>query len=484
VTAPGTIDYTPPGPVLGAFLRSDRFVRFVCGPFGSGKTVACCIEIFRRACEQRPGPDGVRRTRWMVVRSTYPQLRRTTIPTWQSWFDDRFGSFTWGPPPAHRLVLPLDDGTVVDADVQFVALDGADAEADLRGFEGTGIFFNEVKEIPKGIIDFALGRVGRFPAAKDGGPTWYGIIGDTNPPDSESWYYRLAEEEKPEGWAFFRQPGGVLDVDGRWAANPKAENLANLPSDYYLNQLAGQSTDWIKVYLAGQYGFSLDGRPVYPEWRDSVHVARDPLAPIVELPLLLGLDFGLTPAAVLGQRTASGQWRIIDELVTDDMGVVRFSELLAARLAQKYPRMIVEAWGDPAGNARAQTDERTCLQLVRQHAGIRAVAAPTNDFTARREAVASALNRLVDGEPGLLLSPRCAMLRKGFAGGYHYRRIQVAGDDRVHDRPEKNAYSHPHDALQYLLSGGGEARAILGRRERRDRVRPERSEHSYNVHAW
>ena len=37
-------------------------------------------------------------------------------------------------------------------------------------------------------------------------------------------------------------------------------------------------------------------------------------------------------------------------------------------------------------------------------------------------------NRLVDGDPGLLLSPHCKVLRNGFAGGYHYRRVKVAGD--------------------------------------------------------
>jgi hypothetical protein len=62
-----------------------------------------------------------------------------------------------------------------------------------------------------------------------------------------------------------------------------------------------------------------------------------------------------------------------------------------------------------------------------------------------------------------LVSPACKVLRKGFAGGYHYRRLKVAGDDRYQDQPNKNEFSHVHDALQYALSGGGEARA-LGRR--------------------
>ncbi len=76
-----TIDYMPDGPVLSKYLKSDAFMRVIVGPFGSGKTVASCVEIFRRAYEQKPGPDKVRRSRWLVVRNAYPRLTTTTIPT-------------------------------------------------------------------------------------------------------------------------------------------------------------------------------------------------------------------------------------------------------------------------------------------------------------------------------------------------------------------------------------------------------------------
>ena len=72
-------------------------------------------------------------------------------------------------------------------------------------------------------------RVGRYP--QDIEPTWYGIFGDTNAPDTDHWYYRLAEEDKPEGWAFFKQPGGLVrdSADAPWRENPAAENIKNLP---------------------------------------------------------------------------------------------------------------------------------------------------------------------------------------------------------------------------------------------------------------
>ena len=67
---------------------------------------------------------------------------------------------------------------------------------------------------------------------------------------------------------------------------------------------------------------------------------------------------------------------------------------------------------------------------------------------------------MVDGNAGFLIDPRCKELIKGFEGGYAYRRIQVSGE-RYDDRPEKNHFSHIHDALQYLMLGAGEGRQVL-----------------------
>jgi hypothetical protein len=40
--------------------------------------------------------------------------------------------------------------------------------------------------------------------------------------------------------------------------------------------------------------------------------------------------------------------------------------------------------------------------------------------------------------------------------------MQVSGADRYEERPDKNKFSHVHDALQYALIGGGEGRSIMG----------------------
>ena len=69
----------------------------------------------------------------------------------------------------------------------------------------------------------------------------------------------------------------------------------------------------------------------------------------------------------------------------------------------------------------------------------------------RIESVKNGLTTLVDGEPLLVIDPKCKMLRAGFMGKYRHRKV-AAGEERYVERPDKNAWSHPHDALQYGMA--------------------------------
>jgi len=156
---------------------------------------------------------------------------------------------------------------------------------------------------------------------------------------------------------------------------------------------------------------------------------------------------------------ANGGWIWFDELVSDDMGIERFGILLRPMLNKLVDHKIY-LYGDPAGNTRAQTDEKTCYQILAGQ-GIDASPAPSNVFTLRREAVAAALKRLIDGKPGLILSPRCKIARKAMAGGYCFRRMQVSGSERYADEPNKNHYSHIAEAGQYAMLGAGEGDVVI-----------------------
>jgi hypothetical protein len=443
------------------FHQSEAFYRCVMGPVRGGKSTGMCWEIMEKAQQQAPGKDRVRRTRWVVVRSTYRELLDTTVKTWQDWFrPEKFGTVNLNT-MSHVIDVALPDKTRINCEVLFRALDRPDDVRKLLSMEVTGAWVNEARETPKGVIDVLGDRVGQYPALKDGGCTWRGVMMDTNPPDDDHWWYKIAEEERPEGWEFFKQPGGLVEVGGEFKANPEAENIENLEPGYYLNRLGGKDADYIRVYYCNQYGFIKEGKPVYPEYIDAVHCAVEALKPVPGIPIYVGLDFGLTPAASFAQRLPIGRWIVFDELVTEDMGAVNFAKILKTKMLGEYGGFEFEIWGDPSGDSRAQTDEITPFQIMRAN-GVPARPAPSNDPMLRREAVVASMKALaMDGKPGFLLSPKCRILRKGMAGGYYYKRVQVSGEERYQDKAEKNKFSHVCEGLQYLFLGAGEGRVLI-----------------------
>jgi len=453
--------YKPQGPVLEQYILSRSQRTMIMGPLGSGKTNGSCWKGFRIMREQEPDAQGVRRTRLLAVRNTYGDLFSTTIKDWLEMFDG-LGRFNKGgrEPPTHHIAFRMEDGTRVESEMIFLALDREDHVKKLRGYQLTAAWLNEVKELAFAVVQMLDLRVGRYPA----NPTWYGIYGDTNAPDTDHWYYRLAEEMKPDGWTFLRQPGGLLRprADAPWVPNPAAENVPNLPLNYYANGAQGKNDVWIQVNLANEYGFVTDGKPVHPDYRDSVHCKEFELIPNV--PLHIGLDFGLTPAAWIAQRTVIGQWRVRFEVCTKDTGVGRFADILKRFLADHCAGFrIASITGDPAGDQRQAGDneERTVFQILEAN-GIKAQPAPfNNDFTIRTEALAVTLRRMIDGDPGFLLHPDCKVSRKGLQGGYKFRRMQISGEDRYTEEPVKNSFSHPIEAGHYLLLGAGEGQHLL-----------------------
>jgi hypothetical protein len=103
-----------------------------------------------------------------------------------------------------------------------------------------------------------------------------------------------------------------------------------------------------------------------------------------------------------------------------------------------------------------QTDENTVFRIYRAN-GLQMFPASSNDPAVRRGALERPLTRMVaGGKPGIVFSPNCVKLRKGLAGGFFYKRVRVAGDEKYRDVPEKNQYSHVVEALEYALMDAGE----------------------------
>lgn len=438
-------------PTASKFHRCDKFVRGLAGPIGSGKSVACVVEILRRAQEQEVGPDGKRRSRWVIVRNTYRELQDTTLKTWNDWIPPDMRMWREG---TMTSTIVADD---VICEVLFRALERPNDDKKLLSLELTGGWINEAKEVPKAILDMLQGRVGRYPrtvrrGGKTFGPTWCGVIMDTNMMDVDHWWYRIFEEERPESWQCFKQPSGL---------SATAENIENLPKNYYQNLMVGHDQQWIDVYVHGKYGFIMDGKPVHPNFHTNVHVAPTFLEPVKGVPMYAGIDFGRTPAITFAQKI-NGQWRFLSEVVTQNMGASQFSKEVNKHINEHYREFkFAEITGDPAGEQKSQVDDNTPFDILYAN-NIHATPAFTNDVTIRRDTLGNLLllNNMA-GEPAILISPKCKTLVKGLSGGFKYKRVQVAGDEKFKDEPDKGMYSHVCEAAEYLLVGAGEDVAVV-----------------------
>ncbi len=485
--------WVSPGPVASRFMASRAPVQIINGPIGSGKTTTALMKAIRLAQSQKVSTRettvtensqeaGVRKFKICAVRDTYRQLWKSTIPSWWERVPREVGVFTGGDnaPASHRVGFSLKDGTVVDFTMEFVAIGDNNVEDVMRGYQVTAFYLNEADRLAREVLDFAMGRAGRFPPMEEGGPSWHGIIMDCNAPEFGSWLYddiftKSATELRAQGIELFRQPS---------ALGPNAENISNLVPGYYENQRHGRPEWYVARMLENKPGYNRDGKPVYPEFNDGLHVPDADMEAAEGLPLTIGLDAGGSPGAAFGQRMPDGQWRILDEIVGEPgTGARRFGQMLAQRLRERFPAVRrVSGWADPSAayGADKAAGESSWIEIVSATAEIRVDAAPTNKPIPRWEAVRLPLTRLIDGKPGLLLNPRCKTLRAGFNAGYHFRKVQ--GTNRFGEEAEKNEYSHVHDALQYLLSGGGEDRAIRDRgRDHREARAKAASDHE---HDW
>jgi len=444
------------------FHSCDDRIRLVLGQYGSGKTTLCLQEIVRRACQMPAWHNkSIRKSRWGVIRNTSGELYTTTLQSWLMWFGDLGMVYKRQKPVLTYDHSFNDEHGRVELELLFLALDRDDDIRKLKSLELTGCYFNELSEIPKAAFDHIMSRL-RYPSedfCRD--PYWYGVIADTNPPDTDHWIYKTFEELKLPGYRIFKQPPGLLldgegklivGADRRYIDNTEHDTYRHLKNkNYYSDAAIGKDQEYIKVYCLGQYGSLRTGKVVYPDYNDDLH-SVDELQPIPGLPLYVGQDFGLTPASVLLQFTPRGQLLVLSEFTSNDMSINTFTEnILIPRIKIDYPEFkLASIEADPAGEARNQViDELSCIGVMRS-LGLEVYAASTNNIDSRHNAVRYFLNRMVDGNPCLIIDrKKCPTLRKGFIKGYYFKKLNIIGEERYKVEPDKNEFSHVHDALQY-----------------------------------
>ena len=428
---------------------------FVTG--NSTKTTAGILKIAYHAKRMAPCKDGIRRSRCVWIRNTREQLRDTSIPDFLSWFPDGVaGTYS---KTENTFRLRFDD---VECEVLFRGLDDAKDVRRLLSLQVSFAVMDEFREINEEIFKTVQGRLGRYPnkmmvpnreewgvddkgipiggCVTDEGKSNAHIWGMTNPPDMETFWEEFLSNP-PENCHVTIQPSG-RSTDADW--------LEFLPAGYYDNLAEGKDQDWIDVYIDAKFGKSLAGMPVFRGYSRDTHVAKERLNYIKSsaCPVIIGMDAALHPAAIFGQVDYKGRLLILDEAYALGMGATKFiREKVKPILAQRFPGQPAMVIIDPAANTRSQTDEKTVLDIIRSE-GLSVRMASTNSIQARISAVDANLQRMIDGEPGFVIDPRCTTLISALAGKYRYRKRT---DGSAEDKPDKtHPWSDIADALQYL----------------------------------
>lgn len=436
-------------------MTSDAFVTLVIGPVGSTKTTAGILKIAYEAKQMAPCTDGVRRSKAVWIRNTREMLRDTSIPDFLKWMPD--GKAGVYEKSAYKFTLKFDD---VECEVLFRGLDDAADVRRLLSLQASFAIMDEFRELHQDVFEALGARLGRYPdgtmvphrsewgvdekgnpvqgcVTDDGKPNRH-IWGMSNPPDYSTYWEKYLTDPPSNARVIF-QPSGF---------SQEADWIQYLPSDYYANIAEGKSQDWIDVFVNAQFGKSLSGQPVFRSFNREIHIAKQSLIPIrlSTHPLIIGQDFGLTPACTISQIDPQGRLLTYADLVSEGMGITRFvREKLKPLLANKFAGMNVLVVGDPAGAQRAQTDEATVFDILKRE-GFRAIPAKSNSIVARISAVETWLSRMVDGKPAHLIDPAATNIISALRGGYRYK---VKQNGETEDKPEKNAASHTADAHQY-----------------------------------
>jgi hypothetical protein len=451
-----------PSPTGKRFIRSRSYIKGIMGPVGGGKSTVCLMDLIARGYTQEPH-NGLRRTKFAIVRNTAAQLTSTVKPLIDEWLVSMPLQESGAALGEWRLTdktfeiraqgAPDENGrpTQVFMEIALVAADTPDDVRRLLGMQLSAAWVEEAREIDPEVFKGVLGRVNRFPSKVAGGVTYPGVIFATNAPMMDTYWQELITDP-PERTEIFLQPPAVLD-DG--TVNPEAENLVYLDDEYYPNLMAVNTEEWVRVYLKNQFGPGNAGQPVYrSSFRRDFHVSKGPLAAIPSQvhPLIVGCDNGLQAAAVVMQQDARSRVNVLSSAYVPadvTMGFEKFLDtILIPHLTAKYPKAPRSQYlfvMDPACFQRSQLNEATLAQAV-QARGFAAVRASTNDPEKRITAVEGLLTRAVEAQAGMLIDPENTHLLKALEWGYRYKK---GADGTMTTTFAKNHYSHIAEAHQY-----------------------------------
>lgn len=424
---------------------SDKTVVVLIGPKGEGKTYGAIGAILHHAA-MFPYP-----IRGAVIRDRFTNIQRHTIPSIMKAVGDVI--------TFHR------DGALMKGPNFEADLFGVDDLADLSNLQGSEYYFVWIEEpapvfevgsagLREDVFDICYARGGREEGAVDK------VFITMNPASKSHWTYKR----------FILKPEPDFEI----IRIPYGEN-SNLPAKErektkraYINK-----PEMYARYVSGEFSSVNLGEAVVPEFSDLRHRSVNPLEPYETLTFRLW-DGGLNPTCVFVQITPRGQVIILKTLRGDNIGMKQLiDDDVKPYIVTKLHR--IHEWRDIGDLHLRDKDPSNSMNSAAE-----VVEKELNTYfedgemswERRRETLKEAFNMTVDGEPKILISCDDDVMMEAMGGGWHYHKN--SSGMILKDKPVKDQYSHPGDALSHGLA------SILHPGEGKDKQRSEKYDTVYD----
>ena len=447
------------GPTAFQAHQERKRVKAVYGPWRSSKSTFACFAIVRKAAELAKINIGLKA---LMVRDTFSNLKDSTLKTWLEWFPHPY--FSNLHMEQGRADLTFNYGGQKHS-VLFRHGQTAQAASDFLSTDYGVIVLEEVvpvynltgnQQVSPGISEevfkMCSGRLAQW------GVDEPELILTFNPPMSTHWTNTrfIALTKTSRGRAELdRLNCGVYFFS-------RQENEKNLRKGYYDETAATLGDDtMIRRFINGEVISVYPGLPIFQkDFRYERHV-RDQISPIQSRGFILGFDNPPHPACLFTQVDAKGRWLWIKELLggyvherlVEDIGMVRFSDMVKAALGAQFPTLGVDSYYyDPSCDSPGVTDESSVGDILRQKFAPVPGMPGLSPIPPRIESIRNRLNHSIDGDPALLVSAEgCPMAVEALAGGYRYG-LKPSGTALMGYDPVKDVFSDIIDAAGYIGS--------------------------------
>jgi hypothetical protein len=270
-------------------------------------------------------------------------------------------------------------------------------------------------------------------------------LSTTNPGDEESWSFKR--------WLEGGGRPGCVRCPIPATDRLTADEIAALRAAFR------DSPDLEKRLALGEWAALVIGEAVAVGFRSELHVSATPLHPILNIPLVMGHDAGLTPVTIIGQEI-HGEVRIFTSLVSVRAGTRQHLEnevmpwlAIHAPWAMRNPSMMIHHYDSAMDSPDQSNIESSPINVLREILGGSTYPGAIS-WPGRRDPLLSLLARLnpMMGRPRLQLdADGCRLLISALNGRWHYATVngRVSRELPVKDHPASDL----GDAFSYLVGG-------------------------------